>query len=297
MITPHGIQPRVHTDFAAAFTPDSRFLSQSGREIPASVRAGGDLDFEGGLIAFGYLFDPLRMKTFARPVPAGRYPVELSVSAEDEPAAARIRLSNAQAVHWTPALSEGEDLEDLAPGEFFGTYVGNVAVGAFLDAKRLPALAAADLDPSEEPSAWSSDCFVRCMTLAVDQTLAVFSTGGPGRYAAYWGLTEHDELAEFVVDLNGFLENDYVKFAFDVSGATPRPVPQLRGRDGDVRIIERAARLVIEVTKSSNFELSLRGLTQKTADARIVRYEFEPDVMSVEAVAHFGLKRMALIGA
>ena len=288
---------RVHTDFAAAFTPGASFRTQSGRRITASVREVGELPLMAGCIAFGEPSAPVAMKTFARQVAAGRYLVELSVSDDAEPAAARIRFSKLQVVRWDPAICDGEDLDELRPGEFFGAYVGNSAVAAFLGAQLTEVLARVPVDPRHAFPDWNAACDARCTTLPGGESIAVFSTPGPGTYAAYWGLTEHHDLAELVVDLNGFLENDYVELMLDVRGSTPRRVPiqELTRPVGDVRIIERKDSLIIDVATKRSSELSLRGYKKKSSgsESKVVRYEFEPDVAAIKAIASFGLKRMA----
>jgi hypothetical protein len=93
---------------------------------------------------------------------------------------------------------------------------------------------------------------------------------------AYWGLTEHHDRAELVVDLNGFLENDYVELVLDVQGALPRrvPIPELTRPVGDVRIIERKECLIVDVTNKRSSEISLRGYKNKSSssESKVVRY-------------------------
>jgi len=97
-----------------------------------------------------------------------------------------------------------------------------------------------------------------------------------------------------VIDLNGFLENDVVDITLDVQGSTPRrvPVPVTR-LVGDVRLVERKDRLVVEVGKKRSSEISLRGYTRRVDDLpSVTRYEFEPHVAAVTGIVHFGLRRM-----
>lgn len=287
---------RVHTDFAAAFTPGASFRTQSGQQVTASVREVGELPLTTGRVAFGEPSDALAMKTFVRQVAAGRYLVELSVSGTAEPAAARIRFSELHAVRWDPALCDGEALDELGPGEFFGAYVGNRARAAFLDAGLREARLHDPVDPIDALPDWGVECDARCIALSGGHTIAVFSTPGPGTYAAYWGFTEHHDLAELVVDLNGFLENDYVDLVLDVHGSAPRrvPIPELTRPVGEVQIIERKDCLVVEVAQRCSSELNLRGYKKiSRSESMIARYEFAPDTVSIKATANFGLKRMA----
>jgi len=242
-------------------------------------------------IAFG---DPLQeLKTFERAVSTGRYPVELSVRDESEPAAARIRLAEVPAIRWEPALRRGEDLDDLRPGEWFGAYVGNRSLAVFADEASSRALATPDLD-AMRPADWNGECDARCFVLP-GASIAIFTTNGPGSYAAYWGFTPENTLSELVVDLNGFLENDYTELKLDLSNAGPglvrldtdRAVP-------NVRIAERTGqRVVVEVERRRTSSLELRDFARRSAESTgIVRYEFDPHVQQVRAVAHFGLRRL-----
>lgn len=99
-----------------------------------------------------------------------------------------------------------------------------------------------------------------------------------------------------MVDLNGFLENDYVELVLDVQGALPRrvPIPELTRPVGDVRIIERKECLIVDVTNKRSSEISLRGYKNKSSssESKVVRYEFDSEILSIKAIARFGLKRM-----
>jgi hypothetical protein len=201
---------RIHTDFAAAFTDGARFESRHGARYQVRVTGFGSLAVPTGAVTFGYPYAPDRIPQLTRTILPGHYPLELALAASDgseEPAAVRLRVSEAAVASWEPAVSNSGS---------FGTDIGGRAHGAIADVQTFT-----DLNAKERlgPGNWrypntaaleaQLEVFDRArhVVLPTGAELAVFSTGMGGYYAAYWGLTPEGELAELVVDLMALVEN------------------------------------------------------------------------------------------
>jgi hypothetical protein len=202
--------------------PDFTKLFEEGKEIDTEigrvvlrVREAGRLALASGrVVACDPLSDP-EAGPFARGLPAGTFPVTLSVAhfedGDRRVAGALVRFGAGAPASWELALREDEDLSDLDEGEIFG-YPVDSGTGCFMDGEtaRLAlshpdpdALADALIDGMEKnyENTWSwAD-----VEVADGRNLVAFSTGvGDGTYASYFGLDAAGEAVCLVTDFSLF---------------------------------------------------------------------------------------------
>jgi hypothetical protein len=157
--------------------------------------------------------------TFSQRVPAGSYPVLLSIATfdnEDQRVAfARVEIRPGQPVRWEMATAEGQDPTALAEGEIIA-YGVDSGTGSFMDAEvaqQLGSMSRAEaatfservvdefLDHSVNTWHWA-DVTVDASTGA---NLVGFASGwGDGFYASYWGYDAHDEVVCLLTDFGIF---------------------------------------------------------------------------------------------
>ncbi|MFN8634348.1 MAG: DUF4241 domain-containing protein [Chloroflexota bacterium] len=161
--------------------------------------------------------------TFSQRVPAGTYPVLLSVATlenrDQRVAFARLQLGPGQPVRWAMATSDDQNLATLAEDEFFG-YPVDSGTGSFMDgdvAHQLGAMSSAEAAAFNERvvdeflshavNTWHwADVTVNASNGA---NLVGFASGwGDGRYASYWGYDDQDQVVCLVTDFSLFGEDD-----------------------------------------------------------------------------------------
>ncbi len=163
-------------------------------------------------------------EAFARKVPAGSYPVVLSVAhfddGDERVAAAMIKFGEGAPVRWEMALVPGEDTTELAEGEIFG-YAAESGNGCFMDEAAARALAermGREEDYIDAVLAEMDGNYVdtwACASVRPEAELpanvVAFSAGvGDGMYASYFGLDEGGEVVCLVTDFSLF---EYEEFA------------------------------------------------------------------------------------
>jgi hypothetical protein len=208
--------------------PDFSKLFEEGREIDTEIgrvalrtRDVGTLTLASGrVVACDPLASP-EMEPFARAVPAGAFPVTLSVAhfedGDRRVAGAMVRFAGGAPASWEPALRAGDDLSELGEGEIFG-YPVDSGTGCFMD-DETARLVLSDLDPEdfsdalvgemdktyEDTWSWAN------VGVAGDRNIVAFSAGlGDGVYASYFGLDAAGEPVCLVTDFSLF---EYAQFS------------------------------------------------------------------------------------
>ncbi|MFI7453492.1 DUF4241 domain-containing protein [Nonomuraea sp. NPDC049714] len=210
----------AHPD--AFFSGGIRFGFPSGQVVVTEIHDKGDLALPtGSLIAAdptGLIF-PEEFEAFTQTVPAGRYPLRLSVARfSDDPGhvrvcAAVLVVQQVPTVRWEQALLPGQDPAKLGEGEFFGFGVDG-GVGCLLDASLLDHFAAVLDDREDGTTGWvelvSGDgpglhiAGTRTATLpgpAGEPSLTAFESGfGDGAYPVWFGRDDNGQVTTVVVD-------------------------------------------------------------------------------------------------
>lgn len=317
----------IHSDFSAAFSPRSTFLV-SGRRKIAEVRRIGELSVgEEGLFVFGAgVSRPV--SPFARQLPHGVHPIELSILSDGESAdvaCARMRFSIDPALRWEFALRDGEHPEAVSEGQFFGfevaageivVYADSLGAAELMREEGVADLPAPDLarDPDafvrwlERPPAARPglDALERAIDRAssrdVRHVSASFPRGGravgfqlsdSGYFGSYCGISATGKVVEVVTDFNGLLENDWDEVSLAVRDLPigPLPLPRRFMQFTNVSLVERGEFLVFRATGLRD-ALDLRGdeLREKRATSGTTDFLFDRNATTVRVVAHFGLK-------
>jgi len=209
-------------DFSRLFTEGREIGTQIGRVV-LGLRPAGELTVTSGRIV---ACDPLvfsETEPFTRGVPAGTFPVTLSVAhfedGDRRVAAALVRFRKGEAVSWELALRPGEEESELAEGEVFG-YSVDSGTGCFMD-EETARLVADNMDDDE-----LADALVAELERTYETTwswaniefdpdtganIVAFSTGvGDGLYPSYFGLDGAGEVVCLVTDFSLF---EYEEFA------------------------------------------------------------------------------------
>lgn len=208
----YSVAPMNHTHFRAAFQDGARFLGEDG--APITVRLIGaprlpDLLVKSGGITAG---DPFTMdfadaRPFNRPVPPGRYPVELAVACFDNGdqrvAAARVRLLPGAVARHELAYFDGDDPKDYGPDDV-PVYGVDAGTGCFTDPAWAQDDPAEDFDP-EDLSEILNRTYQHTLSYGAIPlgacNLVAFSSGwGDGAYSSYWGLSASGAALELVTD-------------------------------------------------------------------------------------------------
>lgn len=213
----------VHSPFAAAFTPGTRFVDERGGHIEVSTHALGPLHLPGGSIAVADPFttdftDP--PPAFRRRVAPGSYPVDLAIAhfgnADQRVACARVRLSGAPAVRWEQAWFAAPT-DPLDP-DAYGVDAG---IGCFFDPG--PHGPVDDSTWLATAEAHQRDTWTWLVAERGPANIVMFSSGwGDGLYQSYWGLAADDSVAELVTDFEVLLTSLDEPLRF--------PLPLRRGR-------------------------------------------------------------------
>ena len=220
----------VHSPFAAAFTPGTRFAPERREALEMSTRQLVVLKVPTGRI---FVADPLTTSFESAGAPlagttaTGEVPVEVALAhfegGDTRVACARLRFDEARrpAVRWQVARFEGQ--EPPGPDKVVG-YGVDTAMGCFFDQA-----AQAHVD---EPTrqAWLDAADANAVetwtwhTVALGAAnVAMFSTGwGDGFYLSYWGFDAADRLVELVTDFEVLVG--------PISERLEVPLPLRRGR-------------------------------------------------------------------
>lgn len=204
--------------------PDFSRLFAEGREIETEIgrvvlrlRAAGELTVTSGRVV---ACDPLVLhetQPFTRAVPAGTFPVTLSVAhfedGDRRVAGAMLRFREGEAASWELALHPGEDASELGEGEIYG-YPVDSGTGCFMD-DETARLVNEHMDEEEFADALDDE-----MERTYEDTWAwaniefdpdsganivAFSTGvGDGLYASFFGLDAAGEVVCLVTDFSLF---------------------------------------------------------------------------------------------
>lgn len=204
-------------DFSKLFE-DGKVIKTAQWEVTLRARPLCELVVATGEIVACDPFTSPDAAAFARQVPAGSYPVVLSVAHFDDGdqrvAAAMIRFGERAPVSWEMALVEGDDPSQLEEGEIFG-YAVESGNGCFMD----EAAARALLERMER-----DEDFFESMLNEMDKTyvdtwswaafrpdaelpanVVAFSAGvSDDSYASYFGLDESGNVVCLVTDFSLF---------------------------------------------------------------------------------------------
>ncbi|MEC5398757.1 DUF4241 domain-containing protein [Uliginosibacterium sp. H1] len=211
--TPSGGQaevvPRAGPVFNEAFTDG--FEARVGDQIYRfRSQVVGELSLPSGRLL---ACDPLVScsEPFTGRVPVGRFPLHLAIArnGEDERIAlAKIVFAEGPIVSWELALTAGQDVSTLKPGEFFG-YGVDSGTGGFMDADALALF--------EAERARGGQAFDQQLFDALDRTyrhtrswhlyqtsggtVAMFSSGyGDGAYPTYRAYDKAGRLVAVITD-------------------------------------------------------------------------------------------------
>jgi len=196
----------VHSPFAAAFTPGTRFVDDRGRVIAIETRVIGDLKVPTGRLGAGDPFLTPFATTgvrFALRAPVGTFPVELAIGRYDTGdqliACARVCFDRATpAVRWQIAAIETERTPDVEAA----SYESDTGMGSFYDLAACDRVDDAAVDAwllaTERNEAASLACHVAELGAA---SVAMFpSANGDGFYTSWWGFDAADRPVELATD-------------------------------------------------------------------------------------------------
>lgn len=224
------MSPAVHSDFAAAFTPGTRFRDETYGTVEVTTRAIGELKVPSGRIVASDPFttdfekpDP----SFAIAAPTGVFPVELAIarfpaSGDERVACARVRFADAApAVSWTAAAFEGskpdgeDDIYGYGVDAGTGCFFDREATGPVDEAVSEGWLAAME---QRQVSTWSWHVADRG-----EANIVMFSSGiGDGLYTSWWGHDASGRIVELVTDFEVLIGPLYERFELSL--------PLARGR-------------------------------------------------------------------
>jgi hypothetical protein len=195
-----SIPPRMATaDLYAAFEASGAGISFGTPTTLSTVRAGDLVLPTGRVVAADVFF--FQTEPFIRTLPAGRYPVQLLMSARDpsvagDVAAAMIRAAPGDPVSWELAIVPGQDPTTLKADEFFG-YGVDSGTGCFASAEAVAVLTAnrfdAYADRVQQGMFPSDGVYNASVDVTVDPVTGVnvigFASGfGDGAYPSWFGL-------------------------------------------------------------------------------------------------------------
>ncbi|HEV2863531.1 MAG TPA: DUF4241 domain-containing protein [Pyrinomonadaceae bacterium] len=198
--------------FAGLFSEGTEVDTEIGRVVLKTRPAGTLTVTSGRVVACDPLTSP-ETEPFTRPVPAGSFPVTLSVAhfedGDRRVAGALLRFAGREAATWEPALRPGDDPSELEEGEIFG-YPVDSGTGCFMDEETERLV----LDHME-PEAFT-DALLAELERTFENTwswaniefdpdsganLVAFSAGlGDDHYASYFGLDADGEVVCLVTD-------------------------------------------------------------------------------------------------
>ena len=209
-------------DFSRLFEEGKAVETEIGR-VALRLRPAGELTVTSGRVV---ACDPLALheaEPFTRAVPAGTFPVTLSVAhfedGDRRVAAALVRFREGAAASWELALHEDEDPSLLEEDEIFG-YPVDSGAGCFIDAETVrlveehmeedafAAALGAEMERTyEETWSWANIEF----DPDSGANVVAFSAGlGEDLYPSYFGL---DAAGEVVCLLTDFSLFEYDEFA------------------------------------------------------------------------------------
>ena len=270
---------------------------RDGFEATMRVVAGAELRLPTGrLVAaepWSHLGDSIGSYTFTQRVASGTYPVELIIAdwhdtvhprrraGFQEVAAARLVIRDAPAVSWRLALRQGEDIAQLAYGEFYG-YPVDGGTGSFGSAEVFESIAwsaaaddlayiAGDLRRAEEVGVYTDK--------ATGNNLVLFhSGGGDGVYPTWIGYTFAGEVACFLTDfgtLTDWLADDRETVGpRDPAPQPPRYVrrgPRSHAAGAHMRTEQTLSRRQTLTSHSGEFVLAYQD------DGNLVLYPYDSD--------------------
>lgn len=203
-------------DFSRLFDDGKEVSTEIGRVVLRPRPAGGLTVTSGRLVAcdpFAWLGE----EPFTRGVPAGTFPVTLSVAhfedGDRRVAAAIVRFGERPPASWEMALRPGEDPSELGGGEVFG-YTAESGTACFIDQ------ATADLVTDHMSGEEFSDLLSAELEKRYEDTwswanvefdpdtrgnIVAFSAGlGESLYPSYFGLDEAGEVVCLVTDFSLF---------------------------------------------------------------------------------------------
>ena len=198
---------------------------------------------------------------FARRVRPGRYPVVLTcVGDGPDPGPHELPAT------WEHALSDGQKLTDLHPGQIYG-YGVDGGTGCFVDLEVADEFAAGKRNFQRMLAAFRKSDFQPLIHPFQDEpAIAVFQSGwGDGFYASYWGLDARGEPVCLVTDFAVLTIPITATLRF--GEATPLVPGRL------AHPILPAVDLEIDLTEVSDAQrtLELRGGVAVVSDVRLVR--------------------------
>lgn len=283
----------VHSPFAAAFTPGTRFVSDDGSLIEIEHHVVGELAVPTGWLGASDPFTThfeARDGAFAVRAPVGTFPVELAiarfVNGDRRVACARVCFDRAApAVRWEMALREGERTPgaDEAAGYGVDTGMGSfydLAVRAEVDEATSEAwLAATDRN---QVLSWTSH-----VAALGGANVVMFSSGwGDGFYTTWWGLDAADRPVELVTDFELLVGpiSERIELASPLArGRVHHPLLDQRGLTVRVPLWSRT-RATIAGTGTARIELSDGSPVTMTRSGDKRRYRWKAPAPGVRVI-------------
>lgn len=236
-----------HTDFEKAFTDGLRFNARGGLGDVLHVRSAGVLDVPSGrLVACDpVLVTDAPVPPFARAVPPGRYPVQLSrwtsLEQRDERiAAAKLVFSAAAPVRWELALREGEEGRPMRRKKD-ASFPVDSGLGCVMDAERARTWLSQDEAARQARIATARPGHESAFKLGppLASELVGFSSGpGAGRYRSWWGLDAAGEPVALVVDFDVLYVREWEELFFERLGPGPLAHPRLSELDLQCELLD-----------------------------------------------------------
>ena len=278
---------RPAADFRLAFTPGHRFQRDDWR-YRMEVIPIAELCLPTGRIVAA---DPGNLDQrvdayFGRPVPPGRYPVDIAVrhagrvgdEAESASTACmRVRFRNAAIASWVIATTADQDAGDLQPFQIHG-YGVDVGMGSFADSAGLVAV----LQRYEAKGETLYDEFYfkkvlpaytatngRSANILLDRAtganLVICSSGhGDGFYATYWGLDAKGKPVCLITDFG--LLTHHVHESRELGR-----LAELLGRERRLKLPGGSLRLRVEKPNSRRLIVQKSGPAAGTSEVELRR--------------------------
>lgn len=204
-------------NFSKAFL-DGRTIETGDGPVTLKMHKIGDLIVPTGFIVACDPFVFFDSVPFTTPIPAGTYPIILSVAdfpgSDQRVAFAKLHVSDQETVRWEMALLPDQDRGSLGEDEIFG-YPVDAGTGCFMDAETADVI----LEKLEN-EVWTedyshSDFMISEMgktyvntwgwaNFTLDETegnLIFFTSGwGDGAYASYFGFDAEGKVTSLVTD-------------------------------------------------------------------------------------------------
>jgi hypothetical protein len=207
--------------FALAFRHEHELSARPGAREWIEVAPAGELVIRSGRVAATDAFGGDPAESLACELPAGRYPVDVSVHWREQPgggprgeaAFARLRVAAAEPARWEPWTGEAPAKKPGGRPRAIRRFTVESGAAAFADAARLPALG------SERGAGPTAGAHAES---AFDGELVAFRPGADGSYAGWRGIAADGRLACLALQFSELEVRQWRDVIVDVLGFTAR---------------------------------------------------------------------------